>query len=328
MRNFASTIQLGWFATQTLLICFAAINCFPPSGQAGDVLHLKNGQAAEVKIESITDELLTYITEVKLPNGQTGIAKRTVPVEQINFIEFGPVPGELDVLEDPGTPTIEEIDAVWDKKFSNLHRPRSNAGKIGLMLGEALLRDEKSEFRWNRALELYDLIRETSWSAEDKAAARKGRLQALIRLGDIDTAIKEATQLASETEDATMLIEAKFVLAKADFERLQKLEEENPKWMEDDTILPERNRLYHTTVDQFLWPYLFHGTLEEQAARGLVAAGEVYRFAGKEDESKACFEDAVKLYPGTDAAEKATILLDFKTNDQPNETNDDAPKPK
>ena len=293
---------------------------------ASDVIYLSNEQAIQCKIEAITDNIVTYITEVRLPNGQTGIAKRTIPASQVKFVDFGPIPGELDLIENLYSATAKEIDEIWDKKFGNLHRPRNNAGKIGIALGHALLRDDR-EFQWKRALDLFDLIREKAWDDESKKAARQGRLKSLIRLGEIETAIVEARALAAETEDATMLIEARYILAQADFSKLKKIEEENPKWEEDDDVRPERERLYHAVVDQLLWPYLFHGTLEEQAARGLVSAGQVYRFAKKEDEAKACFEDVLKLYPSTAYGERAKSLLENSeippnTNKPDNESDD------
>ena len=73
-----------------------------------------------------------------------------------------------------------------------------------------------------------------------------------------------------------MLIEARFVLAKVDFKKLKVLVEENPKWQEDDMVRPDMEKLFHSTVDQFLFPYLFHGTEEEAAARGLMNAAVAY----------------------------------------------------
>ena len=90
-----------------------------------------------------------------------------------------------------------------------------------------------------------------------------------------------------------------------DFESLKQLQTENPKWEEDDTVRPDRNRLYHRTVDQFLWPYLFHGTREESAARGLIAAAEVYQLGGDDAAARACLEDVIQLYPATRQAAEA-----------------------
>ena len=316
------TNQQGTFDKPTGLVRFLVILALffgASNSRALDVIHLQNEQVIQCKIEAITDNIVTYITEIKLSSGQTGVAKRTIPTAQIKFIDYGPIAGETELLENLKTATVEEIDAVWDKKYAHLHRPKNNAGTIGIALGNALLREE-SEFKWRRALELFDHIHERAWDEPSKNEARQGRLRSLIRMGDLETAIHEARQLASETEDPTMLIEARYIVARADFERLKKLEDENPKWEEDDTVLPERNRLYHATVDEFLWPYLFHGTKEEQAARGLVAAGEVYRFAEKEDDAAACFEDAMKLYPETEAAKSAQQFLE--NSNKPTPTND------
>ncbi len=297
------------FATWLLITSFTFAN--------DDVLHLTTGQAVPCNIEALTDNIVTFTMAVRLPNGQMGTSKRTLKTEQVKFIDFGPIPGETELMEKLETASVEEIDKIWDRKYRNLHRPKSNAGEIGIALGHALLRKD-NDYHWKRALDLFDTIRDEAWDQEAKNEAVQGRLKTLMRLGKLDQAIVEARQLAIETEDPGMLIEARYIVAQADFEKLKKLEEENPKWMEDDTVLPERNRLYHSTIDQFLWPYLFHGTKEEFASRGLMAAGEVYRFAGKVDEARACLGDIVALYPNTSTAPGAQELLQKINQTKPN----------
>ena len=295
------------------------------SSHALDVIHLPDGQSIQCRIDAITDNIVTYSTSVRLPNGRTGTSQRTIPADRVKFIDFGPIPGEKELMAKLGTATVEEIDLIWDKKYRNLHRPKSNTGTIGIALGNALLKKE-NDFHWKRALELFGIIHKEAWDQGSKNAAKQGRLKTLIRLGELETAITEARQLATETEDATMLIEARYIVARADFEKLKQLEEENPKWEEDDTVRPDRNRLYHTTIDQFLWPYLFHGTKVEVASRGLFAAGEVYQFANKADLAKACFADIVQLYPESEAAMKAQeIFQNFNTTTEPT---DDPPETK
>ncbi len=275
---------------------------------AEDVLYLKDGKVIRCEITALTDNVLTYRTSIDLGNGRTASAEPTISPAVVDYIEFGPLPGEAAALADPVATALDTIRQLWDEKSRHLHRPRSNAGELGLLYGDKLLGEPES-FQWDFALSVFDRIIERDWSPDHRLAARTGRLRALIQLGRLDTAIIEARQLAGESDDPRMLIEARHAIALADFEKLKQLESDHPKWAEDDTVRPERERLYHGVIDEFLWPYLFHGTEEALAARGLMAAAEAHRFAGKPSEARACLQDVLTLYPDTSAAEPARTLL-------------------
>lgn len=283
-----------------------------------DVLHLKDGKVISCEITAITDNVLTYKTTIDLGNGRTASAEPTISPEAVEFIEFGPLPGETEALQAPESASVEDLRKLWDEKSRHLHRPKSKAGEIGLLYGKRLLAEPESH-QWDFAIAVFDRILDRDWNAEHHLRAKSGRLKALIQLGRLNEAISEARQLTRESEDPEMLIEARYAIAQADFEKLKQLEEENPKWEEDDTVRPERESLYHGIVDEFLWPYLFHGTEEALAARGLVAAAEAHRFAGNLDEARACLNDVVALYPDTPAFADAQASL--KTLTEPESEN-------
>lgn len=301
---------LGWMTAVTV-------------GSAEDVLYLKDGKVIRCEITALTDNVLTYRTSIDLGNGRTASAEPTISPTAVDYIEFGPLPGEAAALADPVAAALDTIRQIWDEKSRHLHRARSNAGQLGLLYGDKLLGEPES-FQWDFALSVFDRIIERDWSADHRLAARTGRLRALIQLGRLDTAIIEARQLAGESDDPRMLIEARHAIARADFEKLKQLETDHPKWEEDDTIRPERERLYHGVVDEFLWPYLFHGTEEALAARGLMAAAEAHRFAGKLSEATACLQDVLTLYPDTSSAEPARTLL--KSLTEPESAHANPPK--
>ena len=278
------------------------------SARTEDVLYLKDGKVIRCEITAITDNVLRYKTTIDLGNGRTASAEPTISPEAVDYIEFGPVEGEEAILAAPESATLEDVRHLWDEVSRHLHRPRSNAGRIGLLYGNRLL-DQPEEFRWNSAISVFDRILERDWNDENHLGAKTGRLKAMIQLGRLDEAISEARQLARETEEPEMLIEARYAIARVDFEKLKQLETDHPKWEEDDLIRPERERLYHGVVDEFLWPYLFHGTEEALAARGLVAAAEAHRFAGNPAEARACLNDVALLYPETPSAPEAAELL-------------------
>jgi len=286
---------------------------------AQDVLHLKSGEVLNCQIEAITDNILTYQVSVDLGGGKTASSRRTISPAVIDYIEFAPLPGEVEALGEPERADRKVLEKLWFDLSRHLHRPRSNAGKVGLAYADALLKSDK-EYEWNEALQLFDRIREKDWDETNRQAAFQGRLRSLIQIGDLETALHEANQLAEQSEDPGMLIEARYALAQVDFKSLRKLESENPKWEEDDTVRPDRNRLYHRILDQFLWPYLFHGTEEEAAARGLVAAAETYAFGGDLEAARDSLNDVLALYPNTRQADVAQERMkEFQVKNQTDE---------
>ena len=258
---------------------------------AADVIHLKSGETITTEIDALTDKIVSFSQRSKV-----GSASRTLPVEQIEFVEFGFDTGEEGVFQRLDTADMATLEKWWNVHFSHLHRPRSRTAAYGIALANALIAQEAESSR-KRGLDLFDRIAARAWSDEDVQSAKQGRLQALIALGELEKAREEASALASETEDPALLIEVKYLLARADFEKLKVLETEHPRWMEDEEVKPQRNALYHNIIDQFLWPHLFHATREDAAARGLAAAAEVYAFAGESDLSQNCLIDLAKLYP-------------------------------
>ncbi len=271
--------------------------------QAADVIHLKNGERIATEIDAITDNIVTFSQRSTI-----GSASRTLSADQVEYVEFGFEPGEEEIFGRLSSLDSATLEKWWNFHFGHLHRPRSRTAAYGIAFARKLIeRDSESEKK--RGLALFDRVIERAWSEKDIAFAEQGRLQALIALGELETARDEAAALAAETEDPGMLIEVKFLLARADFEKLKALEEEHPRWIEDDEVRPERNELYHNTVDQFLWPHLFHTVREEAAARGLAAAAEVYAFGKEQERSRECLFDLAKLYP------------DYKNLSQPTDTN-------
>lgn len=279
-----------------------------------DVIHLKTGESAACEIEAVTDNIVVFF----LPGPGGGSSKRNLPMDRVAFIEFGFEQGEEAVFRDLTKIPSDILETWWEFHFANLHRPRSRTAAYGLAFGEALLR-EKPEIGAARALSVFDRIIERAWAEEDISLAKQGRLRALIAADDLETAVEEAQVLASETEDPDLLIEVKHLLAQADFQQLKELQEEHPKWIEDDLVRPDRNALYHRILDQYLWPHLFHATRAEEAARGLLGAAEVYRFGGELELAQAALEDLQNLYEDTASYQAASTLLESLETTSPTE---------
>lgn len=287
-----------------LFSALLAVSVLTFPGRASDVIHLQTGESAVCEIEAVTDTIIVF--HLRGPGG--GSAKRTLPMERVDFIEFGFEEGEEAVFNDLGNIPADILETWWEFHFGHLHRPRSRTAAYGIAFGNALLR-ESPESGAARAISVFDRVIARAWDAGDQALAKQGRLRALIASGDLETAVGEAQVLAAETEDPDLLIEVNFLLAEADFARLEAIEEEHPKWIEDDEVRPERNALYHRVLDQYLWAHLFHATREEDAARGLLHAGKVYEFAGELELARAAYADLGKLYPDTEANTTAVARL-------------------
>lgn len=280
---------------------------------SGDVVHLKTGEVIPCEIEALTDNIVTFSFSVSAGTA-AGSAKRTLPMDQVSHVVFGFEPGEEIAFAARDTLSVEELEGWWDLHFAHLHRPRSRTAAWGIALGNARLR-AGGESETKDALALFDRILSRAWSQADLDQAKQGRLWALIALGDLETAMGEAQLLAGETEDPELLIEVKHLLADADFASLRELEEEHPRWIEDDEVRPLRNEIYHRVLDQYLWPHLFHATREDAAARGLLSASKVYEFGDERELAIHSCEDLVRLYPDSEFVAEANERL--KTLTQP-----------
>lgn len=287
-----------------LLLCSQFVFC-------QDVIYLKTGESAVCRIDAITDNIVNF-TLLSDPGPAGGSARRTIPTERVEKFVFAFLPEEKEVFENRESMSAEVLEKWWNVWFAHLKRPRSRTAAYGVAMANAFLR-ENPEKDGQRALSIFDRVIERAWSEDDIAAAKQGRLRALMALGDLETATHEAQLLVGETEDPRLLIEVKYLLAKADFESLKQLVEENPKWEEDDNVRPKRNDLYHAVVDQFLWPHLFHAPRTEEAARGLASAAEVYEFSGEKELALAAWTDLETLYPNTELAKQAPAMREKLT---------------
>jgi len=287
--------------------------------RARDVVHLKSGESTPCEIEAVTDNIITF--SLLTGGGSSGgSARRTLSMDRVDYIEFGFEPGEEEVYRRRGELDVETLEKWWNEHFAHLDRPRSRTADYGVALGNALLREDPDHSA-QRALALFERIAERAWSDHDRADAQRGRLNALMTLGRLDEARREAALLADRTEDPALLIEVRHLQARADFEELKALEEKHPRWEVDDEVRPEREALYHRILDRFLWPHLFHATREDAAARGLLAAGRVHEFAGETGQAIARYTDLRRLYPGAPAAEEAGRRLErLSRTDTPSES--------
>jgi len=240
-----------------------------------------------------------------------GGAKATVgvPRASVSRIEFAPNDARARLIANPTAANAAALKLEWDRWQPFLAVPKSPAGAVGNAYAAALLATGDAK-QAPAALEIFKAIEKDAWSDPDQAAAKQGRLRALVATGHAADAVAEATELAKNAEDPAVLIEAKFILAEATAAKLRKLVEDNPRWMEDPLVRPEHERLYNESLDLYLHPYLFLGSETEAASRGLWGAVQVYRFVGDDADAMESARDLTALYGGTSYAALARDYLD------------------
>lgn len=259
-----------------------------------DVLHLQDGTVLHGRVQRLASKSIAMLVQV--PAGG-GTVQHEIPTSNLKFIDFAPMPGEVKALANPHTPANRKrLLELWQEKSVNLRWPSNNAGAIGLAYAGALMAMKDSDF-FERALVVYSLIEKEDWDIKRRNTARRERLRGLIKLKRIAEAIVEAGELAKTSDDTEVLLEARMVLAEAEFERLKSFQDTHPRWMDDDDLAAERMRLYHQTLDLFLRIALFHGAPEHHAASALWAVVSVHQFAGEPEPAAQRARDLVELYP-------------------------------
>ncbi len=264
-----------------------------------DILVLKDGRRIRGKHLYVADDETKIRVIIQGKSGR-GEATQDIPATAIDFIDFDPLENELEIMAAPATARITDLRKLWLASQRYLPFPRSRAAAVALTYAQRLLNDPAADK--SLLLPVLTRVEERAWHPEDQAAARVMRLRTWLATDRKKEAIAEAKKLAEQTQDPALLIEAHHIVATVEFEQLKALQKKHPKWEEDDEIRPQRQRLYHATIDRFLYPYLFHGSRENVATRGLKSAAEVYTFAGLKDRATECIEDIKNLYPETPIA--------------------------
>jgi hypothetical protein len=279
-----------------------------------DTLFLQRGDRMVGKLIAVEDANIRLQRPLPPPPGTTEpatpvFATVTLPRADIASIEFAPDETRDRLIREATVAQLPEMEALWKRFEPWLSIPRSPAGAIGLAYGNILLRSKDPDHA-ARALALFRQIERQSWSEDDLMGAKQGRLRAMVATGQAAEAVQEAAELARISEDPTVLVQAKYILAEAADRALRKLVEDNPRWEEDVFVAPERHRLYHEALDLYLHPYLFFGSETEAASRGLWGACGVLQFAGDLEQAAELARDLVTIYPDTPYAVLARKFLD------------------
>jgi len=273
--------------------------------QTADTLVLTTGERRAGRVLAVDAQ--GFSVEVQIVAGQPPGTMR-VPRNQVAHVEFAP-DSTRDAFIARGTAAqLPQLAAYWQRLELFLPVAKSPAARLGLRYAGVLL-GTKDPANAAKGLALFTRIETDAWNSDDRAAARQGRLRGLIATGQTEAAVKEARELVQTATAPDVLIEAKYILARAADETLRKLVEENPRWEEDDRVRPERHRLYHEALDLYLYPLLFHGARTEAAARGLWQLVALYRFTGEPQLALETARDIASLFPETEPAKPAAAWI-------------------
>ncbi len=232
-------------ARLTLTLLAVAASAFAQTTEVVDTLFMNDAAGTRRVGHVVGIDAKSFQLEVPLTVGPAGASARVaVPRAQVSRIEFAPNEARDRLIANPTAASTSALNIQWLRWQAFLAVPKSPAGAIANAYATALLatNDPKNAAT---ALDVFSRVEREGWSEADRQTAKQGRLRAMIATGHAADAVNEAKSLAKESEDPTVLIEAKFILAEAAFSSLKKLVEDNPRWTEDVLVRPEHDRLYN-----------------------------------------------------------------------------------
>jgi len=296
-----------WF----MVVSLAALGASGAAAQ--DNVEFLNGTVRTGKIVGLDERVYRLAIPAPMPGQPPAVI--AINREEVDRIVFGPEP-EIDSLEsDPALARLATARVQWQRLEPFLAIPESHAARGGMAYAYILLLSTDPK-RHEEALALYRRIEEEAWNPLDRDRATRGRLTAMLQMGMVEEASQEAQILADEAEDPELLLETQLLLAQSRLAALRELLEENPRWSEDPPVRAQRNQLLNESIDLALYPFLFHGTAHEQAARGLWLAREAYLLAEDEAPARAVATDILAIYPQTRYAELAREALSTSDPDE------------
>ncbi|MFK5921692.1 MAG: hypothetical protein QM496_05890 [Verrucomicrobiota bacterium] len=266
---------------------------------------------------SVTQKTINFVLSREAQRGRSRQVQRSFPLSKVDYIDFFQSEKEAELLKQKSPFNRLVLQKIWNAKGGYLDQPRSNAGQIGLLYALAL-KSEDSVYFWTQAMELYTLIEDKAWDEAVRDKARLGKIRVLVLQGKIAGAIHSAENIIVENTSGSMIVEANLLLAEIKFRQLRELQKENPVWYEDDELKPVRDQLYHQALDHYLTPYLFHGTREDAAVRGLMGSAALYDFVEDWKRSKEVLQDVLQIYAlspmGAQAKRKLEVINAAKAN--------------
>ncbi|MEM6910646.1 MAG: hypothetical protein AAF555_03605 [Verrucomicrobiota bacterium] len=287
---------------------------------AVDIVHYREEGQPPLRCRLV--RLLEDRVEVRILNASgRGYSSQTraIPRSEIDFIDFYESEELQNLLKTADREDLETLKRIWTDRHRLLMESISDQGTVGLVYARLLLLHHETEFQLEEALDVFQAIETLDWKESRRLEARRGRFEVMLAQGQDEAVLAEARQIYEESPGGNpeLLVMAQQVLADLAFSQLRELVEENPRWDLDDRVRPQRQELYHRTLDLYLQGYLLHGDFREGASAGLLGALRVYQHAGERELARQCAEDLLQFYPDSLAAVEAGSFLEAFPTDTP-----------
>lgn len=280
------------------------------TANALDMVRLQTGEVLPGKVEEVRTNSVKMTVIIRTDGGEAR-GSRTLERSSIVAVDFTQGAEERELLKNASASDAGKLESLLSEKRAWYGLPNSPTGEIALRLAH-ILAEENREEGLRKALALLEEVIARDWNEDRRRQAQARRLHLLVSSGRLPQAKREVEEILAKESDESLSIEARYVMGLLHREALRRLGEEHPRWREDDEVRPERERLFHAAVDAFLHAHVFHGSREEQAARGLWAASELYRRDGLENDARAKSQDIITFYPNTKYASMAKVAIEAK----------------
>ncbi|MES2995387.1 MAG: tetratricopeptide repeat protein [Verrucomicrobiota bacterium] len=284
-----------------------------------DEIHWRDTARAPVKCRVVRADEKTIIVEKTLPSGLTS---RSLPLAELSAVKFQLTPDEVKLHENCGAAAVPALRVLWDARAATLAPGSTDAARTGFALAKSL----RASGEFDEALAA--LARLKVIDDLHERIANDERCIAFLRTareGNADAADKLAWEITGDSEDPDSMIPATRWLADRNFAELKKIDDENPRWIEDDEVKLRRERVHHLALDFSLYPSLFTASHRNEAAEGLHRAALIYQFTNETELAIKALEDVIALYPETKSGNDAAALLAKLKSKQP-EAVADAPE--
>ncbi|WP_009965662.1 hypothetical protein [Verrucomicrobium spinosum] len=280
----------------------------PAAGpERADVITLFTGASVPCRILETTP---TRLRIEYAPPGGVGVMVREVPWADVRSVDFAMDEEFRNLVEGKNpAPQMTRLQARWVEVQPLLDRPNHPAGALGLSFARACLAGGQPP-QLSRALEVCDAVATTDWNAGRRAWALVVKAEVLLARKEPAQAVNDLDRLLKEKNlEPAVATHAWLLLGQTHFASLKALEEEHPRWQDDDAVLPDRQRLFHEAVENFLRPSLFAGSLEGPAASGIWQAVAVLAHDRDIPAAADAVRDLIQLYPTSPQAAEGQAWL-------------------
>ena len=285
----------------TLLLSLA----IPIQYAFSDIVTTKDGQQRSGKITGRTGDTLSLEVQAE-PTLPSVVLK--LPTQQIMALQFEPNPALDNFLRSATVTDIDALRTLWERFEGLLKISRTPAPKIGMRYALLLLSSDGFASK-QAALNIFLKIASDTTNSSDRDAAHQGVLRALLALGNSENTRAKALEVLKGPCSAPLAAEANLTLGVIYETQYRVFLNENPRWLEDPDIRPERDGLRHKTLDFYLTAALLPEAPLELTQRALLGAFSVHKLSGELPKAAEIARDLHDFYPDSPVAKDADAFL-------------------